>query len=184
LPRVKQAEAKRLMSGARASVYQVRKLNQSMEYNQPEISEFHGFTDQEIIAAAERSYKVINETKKTPPRVKLLRALQKYEDRRKETERRTAELSAQHRPEICPSCHGADVKTYSHGEKECNQCHRTWNVKGMAESGPFSYGFRKPRKGSVAYFTAQKRKQQEQGKKPVEPRNQMVGTAKIIPSVR
>ena len=32
----------------------------------------------------------------------------------------------------CPSCHSADIKTYSDGEKECNHCHRTWDVQGVA----------------------------------------------------
>jgi hypothetical protein len=35
--------------------------------------------------------------------------------------------------DLCPACSGADIKTHSDGEKECNQCHRTWDVKGMAE---------------------------------------------------
>jgi len=43
---------------------------------------------------------------------------------------------------VCPSCHSADVKTYSDGEKECNHCHRTWDVQGMAEG--------KPSKGKLA----------------------------------
>lgn len=50
---------------------------------------------------------------------------------------------------------------------------------GLAEAGPFSYGAKKPRKGSVADLAAQKRKEQERGKKPIEPRDQMVGTAKV-----
>ncbi len=33
----------------------------------------------------------------------------------------------------CPRCHSADIKTYSNGEKECHQCHKTWDVEGVAE---------------------------------------------------
>ena len=47
----------------------------------------------------------------------------------------------------------------------------------MAEAGPFSYGAKTPRKGSVAYNIAQKRK--ELDKQPIEPRDQMVGIARI-----
>ena len=36
--------------------------------------------------------------------------------------------------ELCPSCSSADVKTYSSGEKECNQCHKTWAVKDVSEN--------------------------------------------------
>jgi ribosomal protein L37AE/L43A len=36
--------------------------------------------------------------------------------------------------ESCPSCGSADVKTYSDGEKECNHCHHTWNLQGVAEA--------------------------------------------------
>jgi hypothetical protein len=53
--------------------------------------------------------------------------------------------------------------------------------QGVAEAGPFSYGAKKPRKGSVAYLAAQKRKEQERGRQPIEPRDQMVGVAKVLP---
>lgn len=33
----------------------------------------------------------------------------------------------------CPRCHSTDIKTYSDGEKECHQCHKTWDIKGVAE---------------------------------------------------
>jgi hypothetical protein len=55
--------------------------------------------------------------------------------------------------------------------------------KGMAEGGPFSYGAKKPRKGSVADLAAQKRKEQERGKQPIEPKDQMVGTARVTKGV-
>ena len=50
----------------------------------------------------------------------------------------------------------------------------------MSEAGPFSYGAKKPRKGSVADLAAQKRKEQERGKQPIEPRDHMVGVARVI----
>ena len=53
------------------------------------------------------------------------------------------------------------------------------NEQGVAEAGPFSYGAKKPRKGSVADLAAKKRKEQEKGKQPIEPRDQKVGTAKV-----
>jgi len=50
----------------------------------------------------------------------------------------------------------------------------------LDEAGPFSYGAKKPRKGSVADLAAKKRREQERGKQPIEPRDQMVGTAKVV----
>jgi hypothetical protein len=50
----------------------------------------------------------------------------------------------------------------------------------MSEAGPFSYGAKKPRKGSVADLAAKKRQEQEKGKLPAEPKDHMVGTARII----
>lgn len=47
------------------------------------------------------------------------------------------------------------------------------------EAGPFSYGAKKPRKGSVADLAAKKRQEQERGKQPVEPRDHMVGVARV-----
>jgi hypothetical protein len=55
--------------------------------------------------------------------------------------------------------------------------------QGVAEAGPFSYGAKKPRKGSVAYNAMMKRKEQEKNKKPIEPKDQMVGTARVIKDV-
>jgi hypothetical protein len=49
----------------------------------------------------------------------------------------------------------------------------------LDEAGPFSYGAKKPRKGSVADLAAQKRKEQEKGKQPVEPKDHMVGVARV-----
>jgi hypothetical protein len=40
----------------------------------------------------------------------------------------------------CPGCYSTDIKTYSDGEKECHQCHKTWHVKGVAE-GKFQHTF-------------------------------------------
>lgn len=53
----------------------------------------------------------------------------------------------------------------------------------VAEAGPFSYGAKKPKKGSVADLAAQKRKEQERGKQPVEPRDQRVGVARVVKDV-
>jgi len=49
----------------------------------------------------------------------------------------------------------------------------------LDESGPFSYGYKKPRKGTVAYERERKRKEQEKNYKPIEPKDQMIGVAKI-----
>lgn len=53
----------------------------------------------------------------------------------------------------------------------------------VAEAGPFSYGAKTPRKGSVADLAAKKRKEQERGKQPIEPRDQQVGVAKVTKGV-
>ena len=50
----------------------------------------------------------------------------------------------------------------------------------VVEGGPFSYGSKPPRKGSVAYNALMKRKEQEKNKPPIEPKDQMVGTAKLV----
>ena len=54
--------------------------------------------------------------------------------------------------------------------------------EGVAEAGPFSYG-KPPRKGSVADLTAKKRKEQERGQHPIEPKDQQVGVAKVTKGV-
>ena len=46
----------------------------------------------------------------------------------------TDKSNTQTKQELCPSCSSADVKTYSSGEKECNQCHKTWAVKDVSEN--------------------------------------------------
>ena len=51
--------------------------------------------------------------------------------------------------------------------------------QGVAEGSPFSYGAKKPRKGSVADLAAKKRQEQERGKQPIEPKDQQVGVAKV-----
>lgn len=48
----------------------------------------------------------------------------------------------------------------------------------VEEAGAFSYG-KKPRKGTVAYNAAEQRKRAEKNEKPIEPKDQMVGTAKV-----
>jgi hypothetical protein len=57
-----------------------------------------------------------------------------------------------------------------------------WRVaEGMVEAGPFSYGAKKHPKGSIKYLAAQRRRQQERNKPVIEPKDQMVGTAKVKP---
>lgn len=56
-------------------------------------------------------------------------------------------------------------------------------VQGVAEGGPFSYGAKKPRKGSVADLADKKRQEQEKNRPPIEPRDQRVGTAKVTKGV-
>ena len=51
--------------------------------------------------------------------------------------------------------------------------------KSIREAGPFSYGAKKPKKGSLAWEIQQKRKEQDKKTKPIEPKDQMVGVAKI-----
>ena len=48
----------------------------------------------------------------------------------------------------------------------------------LDEAGAFSYG-KKPRKGTVAYNAAEQRKKQEKDEKPIEPKDQKVGNAKV-----
>lgn len=48
----------------------------------------------------------------------------------------------------------------------------------LEEAGAFSYG-KKPRKGTVAYNAMMMRKQQEKNQKPIEPKDQKVGIAKV-----
>jgi ribosomal protein L37AE/L43A len=50
----------------------------------------------------------------------------------------------------------------------------------VAEGGPFSYGTKKPRRGSIASNAAQKRKEQDKRYQPIEPQDQMVGVAKVL----
>jgi hypothetical protein len=69
-----------------------------------------------------------------------------------------------------------DLEKYMSGDDESE-----WDQEqGVAEAGPFSYGSKAPRKGSVADLAAKKHKEQQKGKQPVEPKDQMVGVAKVI----
>ena len=52
--------------------------------------------------------------------------------------------------------------------------------KKVDEAGPFSYGTKKPRRGSVADLAAKKRKEQERGQQPIEPKDQRIGVAKVV----
>ena len=80
--------------------------------------------------------------------------------------------------------HGGKVmkKTFTHPTSGMK--HVSYVVKeeqqSVAEAGPFSYGAKPPRKGSVAYHAMMKRKEQEKNKPPIEPKDQMVGTAKLV----
>lgn len=49
----------------------------------------------------------------------------------------------------------------------------------LEEAGPFLYGAKKPRAGSVRDIADKKRKEQERKTLPIEPRDQMVGKAKV-----
>jgi len=62
---------------------------------------------------------------------------------------------------------------------------RGWHIgkNPVAEAGPFSYGAKKPRKGSVADLAAQKRREQERGRQPIEPKDQRVGVARVVKDV-
>ena len=57
------------------------------------------------------------------------------------------------------------------------------NETGVAESGPFSYGAKLPRKGSVVSNAILKRKEQDKNRKPIEPTDNMVGVAKVTKGV-
>ena len=50
----------------------------------------------------------------------------------------------------------------------------------LDEAGGFSYGAKPARKGSVAYNAMMKRKEQEKNQKLIEPKDQMVGAAKVV----
>ena len=54
----------------------------------------------------------------------------------------------------------------------------------VKEGGPFSYGAKKPRRGSVAHNAELERKKQEQSQPPIEPKDQRVGTAKVTKDVK
>lgn len=49
----------------------------------------------------------------------------------------------------------------------------------LQEAGPFSYGYKKPKTGSVKDIAEKRRKEQEKRTPPIEPKNQWVGTARI-----
>jgi len=55
--------------------------------------------------------------------------------------------------------------------------------QGVAEGGPFSYG-KPPRKGSVADLAAKHRKEQDRKTPPIEPKDQMVGNAKVTKNTK
>ena len=67
-------------------------------------------------------------------------------------------------------------------DKHKGQGQNVWE-QGVAEAGSFSYGAKKPRKGSVADLAAKKRQEQEQGQQPIEPKDQQVGVARVTKGV-
>lgn len=50
----------------------------------------------------------------------------------------------------------------------------------IGEAGPFSYGAKPPRRNSLADQIAKKRQEMQRKQPPMEPRDQMVGTAKVM----
>jgi hypothetical protein len=53
----------------------------------------------------------------------------------------------------------------------------------VTEAGPFSYGYKKPRRGTVAYNAELKRKEHDRKTPAIEPRDQQVGVAKVTKGV-
>lgn len=93
---------------------------------------------------------------------------------------------AEERVRLDPKCWKGkkigDPKTKMKGGVRVNNCVPE-GQENIEEAGPFSYGYKKPRKGSVAYWAEKKRKEQEKGKPPIEPKDQMVGVAKVTKGV-
>ncbi len=80
----------------------------------------------------------------------------------------------------------AQIEAMPGGSEALRKWARAYNDsfdEGVAEGGPFSYGAKKPRRGSVADLAAKKRKEQDKNYKPTEPKDQMVGTAKVTKGV-
>ena len=69
-----------------------------------------------------------------------------------------------------------NLKSATPGEK--GKKRKPTSEEVVAEAGQFSYG-KPPRKGTVAYNAFMMRKKQEKDQKPIEPKDQMVGTAKV-----
>lgn len=57
------------------------------------------------------------------------------------------------------------------------------NDTDVVEAGPFLYGAKKTRKGTVSANAEAKRKEQHKGKQPIEPKDNMVGVAKVVKDV-
>lgn len=55
-----------------------------------------------------------------------------------------------------------------------------WVRKGLEEAGGFSYGAKKPRKGSLKADISKQRKEYDAKRPAIEPKDQMVGTAKLV----
>ena len=63
-------------------------------------------------------------------------------------------------------------------EQDWKNAAKTAKKESVEEAGQFSYG-KPPRKGTVAHNAAMKRKEDEKKTKPIEPKDQMVGVAKV-----
>lgn len=63
-------------------------------------------------------------------------------------------------------------------EQDWKNAAKTAKKESVEEAGQFSYG-KPPRKGTVAYNAAMKRKEDEKKTKPIEPKDQKVGVAKV-----
>ena len=63
-------------------------------------------------------------------------------------------------------------------EQDWKNAAKTAKKESIEEAGQFSYG-KPPRKGTVAYNAAMKRKEDEKKTKPIEPKDQKVGVAKV-----
>jgi hypothetical protein len=112
--------------------------------------------------------------------------MRQYRQQKREQERQ--QIIAKHTKTVKGEPYGVAPSRISQSKnevdwKEANKELRKKGLdeQGVAEAGPFSYGAKKPRKGSVADLAAKKRKEQEKDRKPIEPRDQMVGIAKVLP---
>ena len=74
----------------------------------------------------------------------------------------------------------SSMQSYIHNKLLPDSNLNEHNTKEFYEAGPFSYGAKKPRKGSVADLAAQKRKEQDRKTPAIEPKDQQVGVARVV----